>query len=186
MAIWTACGKHAVLCWSQSALKTCWIGKVCNLQIRLTDVRMICVQFYSFTVDTARSVVVMGPRDNSNVWNCRHLSVAQHIWVSTAWTACSSHLYLLRNIMTLRRKWPLKPVQRYFYTTSLATFLAHSLPSKATRSSDHCFSGPAQNHGQQLAPYRWPYVARTGLKWHNFSGPPGRGGGAREDRQEKK
>jgi len=70
MAIWTACGKHTVLCWSQSAVKTCWIGKVCSLQIRLTDVRMICVHFYTFTLDTAQSAVAMGPRDKSSVWNC--------------------------------------------------------------------------------------------------------------------
>ena len=69
MAIWTACRKHAVLCWPQLAVNTCWTEKVCSLQIRVTNVRMKCAQFYSFKLDTSRSAVVMGPRDK-RVWNC--------------------------------------------------------------------------------------------------------------------
>ena len=172
MAIWTACRKHAVLCSPQSAVNTCWREKVCSLQIGLTDVLMICVQFYSFTLDMARSAVVIGPRDKSSVRNRAFVSGATQRMSQDCRNSVFEQPILIAQYHDLAQKMTFKPPCNDILTLRHWLFLAYSQQSKATKSSYRCFSGPVQNRGQQLALYRWPYVARTGPKWHNFSGPP--------------
>jgi hypothetical protein len=101
--------------------------------------------------------------------DCRHSVLEQPIFIA--------------QYHDLAHKMTFKPRATIFlrYVTN---YIPGTLSSKQSHKiSYRCFSGPAQKRGQQLVPYSWPCVARTGPKWQNFLG---KGGPTRENVTKKK